>query len=939
MQVIMVSNQPRAAGAGLCLAMVVGLIAGLAGCGKSLTDADFVERAKSHQEKGELRAAVVEYKNALRKNPDNPEARLLLGKLYVRVENGPAAVKELERAQELNIPLSAMVADYAQALVLQGKFQEVLDRITERPNGDDRSRAAALAARARAYMGLGKLDESHNAAREALRLDAGNTEALLGMARIAAVKGDLKGAIEQATQVAERDKHSVEARLLLGELHRLDGNLKESMDAYAEAVSLNPYSLRAYLARAQVALATNDLAGADEDVQSALKLAKKHPFANYLQGKVLFKKGQYQEALSMFQKVSQALPGFRPVVFWLGLTNAALGQFAQAEDFASSYLKLAPNAVEARKLKAYLELKQKNPAGALQVLASLEGKEAQDTQLSNLLGTAYMQSGEVNKGVGYLRQVAESSDATPESRAKYALALLEQGKTEEAQQQLQQALSADPGLIEPELAFIQKLMEKKQYDAAAKALDQAEERHPKAPRLLNLRGGLALSQGKIDEATQAFHKALELEPGFPEAAHNLALLALRKGDREAARGFYMQVIKQHPDHVPTLLALYYLDKQGGKAEQAMSWVEKVVAKQPGNAVAATLLARDYLARGDALQAVSVTEAAIAEHPKDAGLLEVRGLAQLGAGQAANALHSFTALTALRPKAADAYFYLAQAQAGLGKVTETRKALERTLSLDPKHWKAKGALARLEMRNGNPDRAAKLASELEQDFPKLPEGWLVQYALAIQQKHYAEASQTMQQLMDKGFVNTDNVLNLARAQWAAGNRQEAVDRVAAWLKLHSKDVAALLYMAEAQEGLGDIDAAQKRYEEVLALAPRHPVALNNLAWLLRKRDPGRALSLAEEVTRQHPDSAAFADTLAVILMDRGDDQRAVEVLRGLVGGEAAQVPPTLRYHYAQALARTGNEGEAKALLSSLVNAGGDFPEKAAAQALLQQLSGP
>jgi predicted Zn-dependent protease len=47
-------------------------------------------------------------------------------------------------------------------------------------------------------------------------------------------------------------------------------------------------------------------------------------------------------------------------------------------------------------------------------------------------------------------------------------------------------------------------------------------------------------------------------------------------------------------------------------------------------------------------------------------------------------------------------------------------------------------------------------------------------------------------------------------------------------------------------------------------------------------------------------------------------------------------PTIKYHYAMALAQNGNKDEARKVLKRL--AGADFPEKAEAHALLAELGG-
>lgn len=917
--------------------MLVMTVAWLPGCGRSLTEAQYIERGKNEIDKGDIKSAAIEFKSALRKNPDNPEARFLLGKLYLLEENGPAAEQTLQRAQQFKIPLTAMIAEFGQSLLLQDKYREVLSNFPPQLGDTPRQRADVMALRSQAFLGLGKVSEAADAAQAALQLDPHGSAAGLAMARVTAVRDSIKSAVPKVAEITVREKGNFDAWLLLGELQRLDGQTANSKQAYSQAITLHPYSFRAYLGRTQTDLAAGDVAAADADVQSALKLIKKNPMGMYLQGVVDVRKAQYQEALTMFEKVSEALPNFRPVVFWLGLTHAALGNFAQAQDFASTYLKANPDAVEARKLMGYVALQQKDPAGALKLLASLDADSRQDSQLSTLLGAAYMQTGNLQKGVAYLRQAAEAPEAPAAARARYSLALADEGKVDEAQEQLRRAVEADPGLVDAEFAVIEKLIQKKEYEQAGKALDVAEQRHPKDPRIFNLRGGLALSRGKVDEAAIAFQKALDAEPGFAPAAHNLAMMALRKGDLDKARSYYEQVIKRHPDHVPTLVALYYLDKRQGKDELAVGRVEKAVDKAPDDALASTLLGREYLARGDALKALSATEAAAARHPKDEGLLEVRGLAQLEAGQAGNALHAFSDLVTLRPKTANAYFYRAQAEAALGDAAGTRKDLEKSLALDPKHGRAIEALAKLEIRSGNFARAGKLADELKGDFPKQPQGWLVDYELAMAQKHYGEAAKTMRELMNQGFVSTAIVLDLSRADWAAGKKEEALDQVTAWLKLHDKDVEALLYVAAAEDSLGHGEAAQKYYQDLLQLKPDHPVALNNLAWLLRDKDSARARHLAEKAVKLQPDSPAFADTLAVILMARGEDQRAAELLRGFVGPGKKDVSGGLRYHYAQALVRTGHKPEAKALLTSLVAEDGTFPEKASAKSLLKEIA--
>ncbi|MGE5526625.1 MAG: tetratricopeptide repeat protein, partial [Rhodospirillaceae bacterium] len=91
---------------------------------------------------------------------------------------------------------------------------------------------------------------------------------------------------------------------------------------------------------------------------------------------------------------------------------------------------------------------------------------------------------------------------------------------------------------------------------------------------------------------------------------------------------------------------------------------------------------------------------------------------------------------------------------------------------------------------------------------------------------------------------------------------------------------------------------------------------------------------ERAYKAEPGNAGTADTLAMILVERGEVRRGVELLQKAVS--AAPGVPAIRYHYAQALMKAGERGRAKTELQQVVNSTIQFPEKAEATRLLAQL---
>ena len=81
----------------LAIALAFVTSAALSGCDRitGLTEQQHIQRAKDFEDKGNLKGSIVELKNAIQKNPDSPQARLLLGQIYLKAGMGAEAEKEL----------------------------------------------------------------------------------------------------------------------------------------------------------------------------------------------------------------------------------------------------------------------------------------------------------------------------------------------------------------------------------------------------------------------------------------------------------------------------------------------------------------------------------------------------------------------------------------------------------------------------------------------------------------------------------------------------------------------------------------------------------------------------------------------------------------------------------------------------------------------------
>ena len=118
-------------------------------------------------------------------------------------------------------------------------------------------------------------------------------------------------------------------------------------------------------------------------------------------------------------------------------------------------------------------------------------------------------------------------------------------------------------------------------------------------------------------------------------------------------------------------------------------------------------------------------------------------------------------------------------------------------------------------------------------------------------------------------------------------------------------------------------------------PSHAGARNDLAWLLSQPpnpELDRAQALAEEAHRIDG-SPEITDTLAWVYMQRGQNERAVELFTQ--ASEQRPESQSIRYHLGLALGRQGERQRALETLRQALEAG-EFPEADAAKSELARL---
>ena len=914
-------------------AMIIIVCSLLSGCGNNLSEKQYIDRAKELQDKGDYRSSVIELKNALRRNPNSMESRWMLGNIYIDIGDGAAAEKELRRAGELGVASAALTVPLGRALLLQEQFKRILQEIQPTTELARSDQAKVHAIRGYAQFGENHSEEAAKEFKVALLLNANLTMALLGNARLSLTEGDVDKARDWVNQAITADKNGGEAWSVLGDIDRYQDKLKEAEQAYTTAIAKRHNKKSDQLKRALVRIALGDMKGARDDIEALKKVVQNQPDVHYAEGLLLFQEKKYADAQLAFEETLRLVPDYMPAVFYLGASHYVQKHMGQAEQYLNQYLQYNPRYDIAAKLLGVVRLQNGDYKGVETALLPLLERNPKDTFALRLLGEAAMTQGHSKEGIAYLKKAVALAPDSAEMRARLGLGLLFKGEQDRGFHELELAIDIDPTLYQTETILIVNYLQAKAYDKALAGAQRMRERKSDSPVPLNLMGMAYVGLNQQDKARESFQQALKLSPGDPSAGINLASLEVKQGNLEKARSIYQDILKHHPGHLFTLLSLAEMETNAGKIEKARDLLQQAMDSNQNALQPRVLLARYYRNNGDPHKALILLQEVEKSYPNHPALLTEIGDAQLASGEPANALVTFKRLVEVLPKAAGSHYLLAKAYADMKNVDETRKEIKAALALEPNHVLARIAYIRLLLLEGKNDEAAEQLTQLKQKHPDEPEVFAEEGRLALAQNKPREAVSAYREAF-KRSETTAILIGLAKSQWANGDQRVAIDTLENWLRKYPGDMQAVYVLGESYMALGRQGQAVDSFKQVVKRMPDNVLALNNLAWLLRKDDSKTAMKYAEHALELAPAAPAVMDTAAMVLLEQAQTERALRLLE-----RASTKEPNngeFHYHLAVALSKSGKTEEARKVLRELLGTKKHFQGEQEAQVLLKQL---
>jgi putative PEP-CTERM system TPR-repeat lipoprotein len=918
----------------LAIALAFAATTPLSGCDRTanLTEQEHIQRAQDSESQGDLKTSIIELKNAVQKNPDSAQARLLLGQIYLKTGQGAEAEKELKRAKSLGVGDDSIKPLLAEAILRQGEFQRLFNEIILTGSESAANKSKILRMFGDAKLGLRQLEEGCVFYADSVNIDASNVAAYRGLANCAYARGkadEARNHIQAALKIAPND---ADTWILQGDLELAEKQTEAAGIAYSTALKHDPRNVTGLFKHASFMLSKGQTAAAQQDLDKIRKVAPAHPTGDYLQALLYFAADKTDAALDSTLKSLKAGPSNVPAYLLLGTLQYNKKSYGQAAKTLSAYLQMVPGNMDARKMLAAAYLKMGEPAQTLTLLKPLLSVKATDPQLFALAAEAYMSLKDPGSATGLFEKASDLVPTSATLQTQLAVSRMATGDTAQAIADLERAARSDAGEHQSGFVLALHYLRTNQPDKALQALAALEKEIPNDPTLHNMKGAAYGSKKDVVNARKSFEQALAIAPNYFSAAHNLAQLDLSQNRPADARKRYEAILDKDSKNVRAMVALGELAAKERKAEDYLSWLDKAAKADPKAIQPRQLLAQHYAEQKQGDKALSLARETIAANPDSPAALSLLGKTQLSVGQNENALASFTKLVQQSPESADAHYHLGLAQRNLGRTDAARASLKQALERQPDYLPAQQALIALESAAGRTEEALRIARAIQSQYPQSPLGLSLEGDIHLTARNYATAAQFFEQASSLGPSNTLAV-KWHQALALSGNSKAADAVIAQWLAKHPDDLFVRTYLARHYLLSGRDQEAIAAHEWLLKKAPRDARLMNNLAWLYQKAGDARALPTAEAAYKLEPGNPAVQDTLGWMLVQRGDARRGHDLLaKAAAKSENASV----RYHYAAALAKTGDKAKARQELQRILASDRPFPERAQAEALLKSL---
>ena len=696
----------------------------LIACGPS-TPEERMSAAREAIESGDPRTAEIHLKNLLRENPDNGDARHLLGELLLAAGDPAGGEQSLLRAIELGTPLSSVRMSLLGALMAQRKFGDALAMIAAATELPDDQQVPILIIKGMAHRSLGDIAQAEAAYGAALDIDPSSPVARTEFAAFLLDLGRDAEAERLVSAVLNTEPDFGPALVLRGIMDHTAGRYDDAEAAFKKVLrsdSSNQSARLTALARlveTQLALGKVSAAAANADL--VFKSSPHDPVARYLKARVEFEQQDLDGATRRLQGPVADFPNYGPAQALLGSISRTEGRMGQAVMYLRAAVNNSPSDHASRLRLAEIYISEGDLESAKRLFEDTTSPGSIDGLFLASAGLLSLDKGQSELAADYFDRSENSAVDGAQGLIGVSSIYLAAGEFERAIRVLEGTSLEDPNGV-PVRDYLLALIELRRGDlpAARVAATRLVDAQPTAWSL-NLLGTIDMLSQDLDGARATYLQALKVEPENVPTLLNLARIAVASNDYDRAGRLLRRVLEIDSGELTATVGLAQLAAKRGDLDEAHSWLSR-------GREAPVLLALQgelFTAESRYREAATAFYRAFELQPSSEFALKTYAVAtRAGLKEPESALRTWVAS---HPNDISANFVLGVLAQAAGDYDAAIDHYESIVNVDPTHTAALNNLAGLYGQRGD-ERALEFAArahELQPDDPAIADtlGWL------------------------------------------------------------------------------------------------------------------------------------------------------------------------------------------------------------------------
>jgi len=541
----------------------------------------------------------------------------------------------------------------------------------------------------------------------------------------------------------------------------------------------------------------------------------------------LRRSGRLSEAAGLYrQLVNKDSDNFHALHF-LGVTEAATGNFAQAKQLLARSLSIEPPNIQFVENYATILFQAGDYKSALD--SSHAGLQFNNSSITLLYvnALALFKLDRLQESLAQFDQLLLLQPKHVAALNERAAVLAGMNRYDEALASIESALAVDPRYVQAHLNKAVLYSRRARYGEAVAAYDQALELNPDLANAWLGRGDALCALRRFDEAAAAYDKALALHPNFANAWLGRGHALCELGRHEDSLAAYAKALELNPDLANAWIGRANILAGLGRHDESLSAYDQALASKPD-------LAHAWFGRGHVFgelkrhhEALAAYARALELNPDLAHAWLGRGDVLFGLGRHDESLTAYDQALALKPELAHAWLGRGNILGELKRHDQSLAAYDKALALNPglaEAWLGRGNVFRDAGRHDESLAAYDRALALK---PGLADAWLGRGNFFYERGRYDESLAAY----DRALALTPD---LANAWLGRGNVFCELGRHDEALAAHDRALALKPDLAEAWLGRGNVLDKIRHLDESLAAYDRALALKPNLAkaWLGR-----------------------------------------------------------------------------------------------------------